>query len=52
MEKYWGEGRDFISGGRKSVLFLEGSQKIPTCPSYKDRVIVKALRYKTLRRVT
>jgi hypothetical protein len=41
-----GEGgeRHFISGeGKKSILYLEGSQAIPARPSAKDRIRVKTL---------
>jgi hypothetical protein len=35
--------RHFISGGRKSIILLEGSQAIPARPSDNDRVRVKTL---------
>jgi hypothetical protein len=38
-----GEVRDFISGGRKSILLLEGSQAMPARPSDKGRTTVKTL---------
>jgi hypothetical protein len=41
--KLWGRReRHFISGGRKRILLLEGSQEMPTCPS-KDRMKVKTV---------
>jgi hypothetical protein len=43
------ERQRFVYGRRKSLLFLEGSQAIPACPSDKDSVRVKRLRWKLLR---
>jgi hypothetical protein len=44
-KKLWGRnGRLIISGGRKSISLLQGSQVMPTCRSDKDRIRVKTLR--------
>jgi hypothetical protein len=42
--KLWGRSdRHFISGGRKGILLLEGSQEMPARPSDKYRMRVKTL---------
>jgi hypothetical protein len=38
-----GSERHFISGERKSILFLEGSQAMPALPSVKDGMRMKML---------
>jgi hypothetical protein len=40
---WWRSERHFISGGKKSIILLEGSQALPACPSDRNRAEVKTL---------
>jgi hypothetical protein len=39
------EKKDVISGGRTSIILVEGSQALPARPSDKDRTGVKTLQW-------